>query len=99
MDTLSQTTASDARRIEANLLRAVAKVGNQAIADAIGRDESLVSRWKSEGKFAQTAQVIAVLGLKVVPASQKCFEPQYIDALRMLARQALDEPAQALEWG
>lgn len=75
MAALCPPITSDALRIESNLLRALDRVGNQAVADAIGKDESLISKWKAEGRFTQTAQVIAALGLKVVSADAECYRP------------------------
>ncbi len=100
METSSQTIAADALRIESKLLRAAEKVGNQAIASAIGKDESLISKWRAEGRFLQTAQVLAACGLKVVPADAKCFKPEYVDSLLMLAKAHLDsmQDSQQLIW-
>ena len=98
MATLSAEQTASARKIASSILNRLASVGQAKVANTLEISESTVSRWK-DGDIDKMAQTLAVLGLKVVPASQKCFEPQYIDALRMLARQALDEPAQALEWG
>ena len=97
MDTLSAEQTGTARKINATLLQRLASVGQNRVATALGQSESTVSRWK-DGELEKLASLLAVLGLKVVPVNQKCFDPQYIEALRMLARQALDEPAHALEW-
>ncbi len=97
MATLSADQTATARKIAGTILQRLASVGQAKVAIALEISESTVSRWK-DGDIDKMSQTLTVLGLKVVPASQKCFEPHYIDALRMLARQALDEPAQALEW-
>ena len=79
-------------------MSALMSVGQREVAKIIGKDESVVSRMK-DGPIKHTAATLAACGLKVVPASAKCFEPHYIEALRMLAKQALEEPANAsLEW-
>lgn len=99
MDTSSTFSASGAFRIEATLLRQLDQVGQQTVASAIGRDASLISKWKDEGRFNQTAKVICSLGLKVVPKNVKCYDPAYIEALETLAREGLKKEApQQLEW-
>ena len=99
MDPSSQFTDSSAFKLEGTLLRALDQVGHQPVAAAIGRDVSLISKWKDEGRFSQTARVIAALGLKIVPRNVKCYEPQYVEALQTLAREGLKKEApQKLEW-
>lgn len=97
MATLSVSQTEMSRKIAGTILQRLASVGQSKVAATLEISESTVSRWK-DGDIDKMAQTLAVLGLKVVPASQKCFEPQYIEALQMLARQALDEPAKALDW-
>ncbi len=89
MAELSTEQAASARKINAVLLQRLASVGGRAVAESLGISESTVSRWK-DGDLERMAQTLSVLGLKVVPVSHQCFAPGYVEALKMLARQALD---------
>ena len=82
---------------EASMLRQLQRIGQVNVARAAGVSEASITRWK-DGELSRMSIALAAMGLKVVPVENKCFQPEYIDALRMLARQALDEPAQVLEW-
>lgn len=66
---------AEAREIETTILRALAERGQGAIADAVGVSETRLSRWKNHAEGAggldleETSRVIAMLGLRLVPAS------------------------------
>lgn len=94
------TAANSARKNEAAILKALASLGQARLADLMGVSESLISRQKSEGHLTKTAEMLAHLGLKVVPAGMKCFDPEYVEHLRALAQIGLTIPAQeqALDW-
>lgn len=55
---------------------------------------------KSDGVESFTG-LLAVLGLKVVPAEHKCYAADYIASLRFFAKRGMeqDEDAPKLEWG
>jgi hypothetical protein len=82
------------------ILRALASMGQAHLADSMGVSESLISRMKSSGDIDKTAKMLALLGLKVVPAAMVCFDPQYVEHLRALAKIGLNAPAQeqVLDW-
>lgn len=67
-------SAADARSIETEILRALADRGQGAIADAAGISETRLSRWKNHADtgggldLEETSRVLAMLGLRVVPA-------------------------------
>jgi hypothetical protein len=89
---------SAAQEIEAAILKRLASIGQANVARTCGLSETTVSRWK-DGDIRKVATTLAALGLKAVPRDVKCFQPEYIDALQMLARKALDQEApQQLEW-
>lgn len=79
------------------MLRQLQRIGQVNVARAAGVSEASITRWK-DGELSRMAIALAAMGLKVVPIENKCFQPQYIEALQMLARQALEEPAKGLEW-
>ena len=89
-----------ARKNEALILKALASFGQARLAELMGVSESLISRQKSEGHLAKTAEMLAHLGLKVVPERMQCFDPEYVEHLRALAQLGLRQPSadQVLEW-
>ena len=99
MPQLSQEQAASARKIERVILQSLASAGQKPVADAIGVDESTITRLK-EGKLTQLAQLLAVLGLKVVPSEMKCFDPATVGMLLELARARLNniDRADELAW-
>jgi hypothetical protein len=79
------------------ILRALAAHGQKPAGEAIGKSETWVSRWKSED--AETCvHLLTALGLKVVPAGNKCFPPSYIERLQFFARIGIDQEPPALGW-
>jgi transcriptional regulator with XRE-family HTH domain len=77
------------RQNEALILRSLRDKSQVRIAEALGVSEATVSRLKDEDtpKFAK---LLAELDLKVVNASTRTFDPQVVDALRVIARLHLD---------
>lgn len=66
----------------------------------MGISETLVSRLKSGGDIEQFSKILALLDVKVVPVSLRCYDPKEIDALLTLATRRLngmDQPDE-LEW-
>lgn len=89
-----------ARKNEAAILKALAGFGQTRLADLMGVSESQISRQKSSGDLSKTAEMLAHLGLKVVPERMQCFDPEYVEHLRALAQLGLRQPSadQVLEW-
>lgn len=52
--------------IESSLLNALAILTNKGLAEALGNDESTISRWKERGYFREVARVLYALNKKVV---------------------------------
>lgn len=77
--------AALSRKSESAILRALASAGQKAVGEAIGKSETWVSRWKSED-LKSCADLLAALGLKVVPAAHKCYAPDYIEHLHYFAQ-------------
>lgn len=74
-----------ARKSTTEILRRLASRGQKAVGEALGKSETWVSRWKS-ADAQSCADLLAVLGLKVVPAENECHAPSYIAHLRYFAR-------------
>lgn len=74
-------------------------MGQARVAEAIGVSESTVSRMK-DADIERTAKMLAVLGLKCVPATVRCFDPGQINAILTLAKARMRdvESADALLW-
>lgn len=96
---LSPDQDARARKSYSYLMQKLASVGNLAVAEAVGVDESTISRMKPE-KFQEFARILAVLDLKVVPNEMKCFDEKEIGAILQLARSRMVdiESVEQLEW-
>jgi hypothetical protein len=77
--------AEASRKSQSQILRELASRGQKAAGEAIGKSETWVSRFASE-QLKTCADLLAVLGLKVVPAEHKCYAPEYIEHLRYFAQ-------------
>ncbi len=85
---LSAEPTARAREIESLVLQRLVSVGQKNIADAIGVNESTVSRWK-EGDIERWSKVLAILGLQVVPVDAVVVNPNYLRSLETLAELGL----------
>jgi hypothetical protein len=88
------------RKLAHELLRRVAKAKNAAIAKAIGKDESTVSRIVSEEtgiKLSDLDAFLRAVGMKCVDASQVCVDREVYKSWRTLAVTAITEP-EKLRW-
>lgn len=89
-----------ARKTVSLILRSLQEPGRQAaIAVAMGTSEATISRLKND-TAEQFALFLAHAGLKVVPSEARCFNADYIEALRFFAKQHLVEGdvVPKLEW-
>ena len=85
--------AADAERARKNLtlvLQSSASLGQKGIAEKLGTSEATISRLIS-GDLERVCQVLAVLGLKVVPIEMQCYPPEKIRILLSLARDHLNQ--------
>jgi len=87
-----------AHKNESTILRALSEAGQSRVAAEIGVHESSVS--KAKDSFQMLAKILAACDLKVVPASARCFDPTYIEALHQLAREHLRTSTEirTLDW-
>jgi hypothetical protein len=91
---------ASARRLAQVVMQRLAKVKNQAVAEAIGKDESTVSRIVSGDtgiKLADLQPFLSALSLKVVDAGQVCVDRAVYESYRTLARAAITNPS-TLSW-
>lgn len=90
--TESSAAASEmARKLQAVLLRQIARTGQNRIADEIGVSPATMSRWVSEPEGLERAcRIAATLGFKLVPSHVQVFPPEKIGMLMELARDHLN---------
>ena len=101
MTTLSQPHAESARKNAAAILRGLSSVGQASVAKSLELSESAVSRMKSEGDIDRFAAMLALCGLKIVPATMQCYRPETLNALHTLAQERLNsihQPSEELVW-
>lgn len=97
MDDLESPTAR-ANKIASSILKATTR-SQGSIAAAMGINESTVSRLMSD-HLEKLSLVLAHAGLRVVPSEMRCFPPDYVDALLLMAKHHLRtvESVRTLEW-
>ncbi len=103
MSTVSAEVSEKARKYRSLALQAVARIGQNAIGDAIGVSGSTISRFMSdeeEKDMMRALQILAAAGLKVVPGEMQCFPPRKVAILMELARDHLNqlENVEQLSW-
>jgi len=80
------------------ILQSLASIGQARLAEGMRVSEATISRWK-EAQAEQCAHALALMGLKVVPESAKCYRPDAIAAIFTLARMQVETAdAQSLIW-
>jgi hypothetical protein len=98
MAAMSPQISERARKNGTAVLRALADKGQTRVAELVGTSETTVSRFKGHDLELASA-VLAAAGLKVVPESMICFDPEYVNALRVMAGVGLNaESPRSLEW-
>jgi hypothetical protein len=89
--------AEISRKSQSEILRRLASVGQNAVGEALGKSETWISRWKSDD-LRSCADLLSVLGLKVVPSENRCYPPEHIAHLEYFARRGMEMQAPTLEW-
>lgn len=84
------TRAELASKNEALILRALAGIGQKRVAEGLGVSESAVSRMKSGGELAKTAQLLAALGLELHEVGSLHMRKEVAESLRVLAALGLE---------
>lgn len=86
------------RKNERRVLRSLAETGQCVAASRMGVHESTVSRMK-DGDIERFCNLLAAVGLKVVPTSHKCVNQEEAQALGFLFAKAMkqyDNPIELL---
>ena len=98
MTEVSPSMRESARKIESSLLQRLSSVGQVTVAKSMDVSESTISRLK-DGQIAVVAQLLAALGLKLVPADFKVVDPARAQAMYTLysaAMNRMSNPAELL---
>lgn len=105
MSAQSREPSASARKLLQVILQRVAAVKNEAVAQAIGKDESTVSRivsGESGIRLEALHPFLAALGLKVVDAKRICIDVEKYNAMLVLAQRAMAQEQKVegpqLEW-
>ena len=84
------TRAELANKNETEILRALARAGQKAVAEELGISESVMSRMKSSGELAKAADLLALLGLELHDAGSLHMRKEVAESLRVLAALGLE---------
>ncbi|HBC0149390.1 TPA: transcriptional regulator [Salmonella enterica subsp. houtenae] len=72
--------------MESLILNQLASVGQKPVADAIGIDESTISRWKGKGShIEQFCRFLAELGIQLAPPGAVLVRRDYLFSVETLA--------------
>lgn len=81
--------------------RALQSVGQNTVAEALGRDESLISAMKNqkvrkagakaESEIEFIGRFLAACGIKTVPEEMRCYRPDSIQAILTLAHERMKQ--------
>ena len=88
MSQLSKDQAAWSRNMQSQVLQALASTGQAVAAEAISVDSSTMTRLK-DVHLVKLCNLMAILGLKVVPRNMKCYNPVKVEMLYALARDNL----------
>ena len=85
-----------ARRNESEILRASRAVTQQRVADLLGVSAATVSRYHDDDASGvsfvrKCSAFLAACGLKAIPEAHQHYSSDHITALRVLARERLDD--------
>lgn len=86
-----------ARKSDHTVRKSLASIGQKTLAEALGRSEPWVSRWK-DSEIQPMCELLAALGLKVVPVSFKCLPDEHIRSLEYFARVGMRTDSLGLDW-
>lgn len=88
MKPVSAEVTERSRKYLSLALQRIASVGQKTIADQLETSESTVSRFVS-GDLERACQLLAAIGLKVVPRELRCYAEQEIEAIFTLAKASM----------
>jgi len=90
--TLSQQQLAWSCNMQSQILTAIDTTGQEAVAGCIGIHPTAITKMKSPQSNAKHSDIerichiLAVVGLKIVPADMKCYDAAKIDILFRLAK-------------
>jgi hypothetical protein len=96
MTEVSPSMRESARKIESSLLQRLSSVGQVTVARSMDVSESTISRLK-DGQIAVVSQLLAALGLKLVPADFKVVDPARAQAMYTLYEAAINRMSNPAE--
>ena len=88
MSKLSNEQVAWSRNMQTQVLQALDRRGQADVASCIGVDSSTLSRLK-DCHLTNLCNLMASVGLKVVPLDMKCYNPAKVELLYQLARDNL----------
>ena len=80
-----------ARKNESEVLRGLDSEGLKAIGSAIGKDDSTISKMRSDGRLKEYATIVAAAKKKIVDIDAICISKADFIALKTLAYRGLHE--------
>jgi len=88
-----------ARKAQSIVFQRLQSVGQVRVAEALGVSEPTVSRMKNDD-LPPVLLMLAVIGIKCVPITARCYAPETIEPLLALAKQRMAqlENISQLEW-
>jgi transcriptional regulator with XRE-family HTH domain len=89
---------SRAQKNHSEILRAMRTTTQAKVAEMTGMSETAISRMK-DNMLPDLSMLLAVIGLKVVPESQRTYSTDYIAALKTLAVESLSNDGPASGFG
>lgn len=92
------TTEVQGKKNFATMFKRLSSVGQNNVALAINTSESTVSRLAAQAETI--AHMLAAIGLKTVPVEFKCYPPEELNAIFLLAKRQLASinKAEELAW-
>lgn len=95
MSKLSPEQSAWSRNMQSQILQSIEAVGQGVVANCVGVDASTITRWKEDkGRIESICDLMAVLGLKVVPMDMQCYNPAKVEILWALAKDNLTRSQQ-----
>jgi|GEM_PF-1236419 len=88
MTQLSQEQVAWSRNMQTQVLNALAGTCQQDIAETMGIDSGTITRLK-DVHLIKLCNLLAALGLKIVPMELKCYNPEMVKMIYALARDNL----------
>ena len=81
--------------MQSQILQSIEATGQSVVANCVGVDASTITRWKEgKGRIESICDLMAVLGLKVVPMDMQCYNPAKVEILWALAKDNLTRSQQ-----